>query len=225
MCSPTDEPGGTRVGSGGTGGHARDGARRTGQDARRAQTRNGRHAGTGADPPADARAGRRGGGTPADRERAVLHVVLYQPQIPQNTGNVARTCAAVGADLHLIEPLGFSVTESAVRRAGLDYWRAVTVRTHAGLEPVLGRAAAPGGQLVLLSTHGARPYTEFRYRRGAYLLFGNETAGLPAELRARYAVTTARIPMRRGLRSLNLANAVAVVVYEALRQLAPPHLV
>ena len=155
---------------------------------------------------------------------AILHVVLYQPRIPQNTGNIARTCAAVGVALHLIEPLGFAVTESAVRRAGLDYWSAVTVHTHADLEPVLAAAAAPAGQLVLLTTHGRQRYTDIPYRRGAYLLFGNETAGLPAELRARHAAATARIPMRRGLRSLNLANAVAVVVYEALRQLAPPDL-
>ena len=164
------------------------------------------------DEPAEAQAGARGG--------AILHVVLYQPQIPQNTGNIARTCAAVGAELHLVEPLGFSVSASAVRRAGLDYWSEVRVHTHASLDPVL----AAGGQLVLLSTHGRRAYTDLRYRRGAYLLFGNETAGLPAELRARYEGVTARIPMRRGLRSLNLANAVAVVVYEALRQLAPPDL-
>ena len=167
-------------------------------------------------PPADTPGGAQDG--------AILHVVLYQPQIPQNTGNIARTCAAVGAELHLVEPLGFSVTDSAVRRAGLDYWPEVTVHRHAGLDPVLANAAAPPGQLVLLSTHGAKPYTEFRYRRGAYLLFGNETAGLPTGLRARYAAATARIPMRTGLRSLNLGNAVAVVVYEALRQLAPPHL-
>ena len=168
------------------------------------------------DPPCDTPGGA--------HDRAILHVVLYQPRIPQNTGNIARTCAAVGAELHLVEPLGFSVSESAVRRAGLDYWPQVTVHTHAGLEPVLAAAAAPAGQLVLLSSHGTLPYTRLRYRRGAYLLFGNETAGLPAELRARYQAVTARIPMRRGLRSLNLANAVAVVVYEALRQLAPPDL-
>ena len=155
---------------------------------------------------------------------AILHVVLYQPQIPQNTGNIARTCAAIGAELHLIEPLGFSLTESAVRRAGLDYWSEVTVHTHADLEPVLAAASVPAGQLVLLTTHGRGRYTDVTYRRGAYLLFGNENAGLPAELRARYAPAAARIPMRPGLRSLNLANAVAVVVYEALRQLAPPEL-
>ncbi len=154
----------------------------------------------------------------------MLHVVLYRPRIPQNTGNIARTCAAVGAELHLIEPLGFAVTDSAARRAGLDYWSEVTVRTHADLQPVLAAAAAPGGQLVLLTTHGGRRYTDLAYRRGAYLLFGNETAGLPAELRVRHAPATARIPMRPGLRSLNLANAVAVVVYEALRQLAAPGL-
>ena len=101
----------------------------------------------------------------------------------------------------------------------------MTVHTHAGLEPVLAAASAPAGQLVLLTTHGRRRYTDVTYRRGAYLLFGNESAGLPVELRARYAPATARIPMRHGLRSLNLANAVAVVVYEALRQLAPPDLV
>ena len=169
------------------------------------------------DEPARAQAGARGG--------AILHVVLYQPQIPQNTGNIARTCAAVGAELHLVEPLGFSVTESAVRRAGLDYWAQVRVHTHASLDPVLAAAAGPaGGQLVLLSTHGRWRYTDLHYRRGAYLLFGNETGGLPAELRARYETATARIPMRPGLRSLNLANAAAVVVYEALRQLAPPDL-
>ena len=154
---------------------------------------------------------------------AILHVVLYQPQIPQNTGNIARTCAAVGAELHLVEPLGFSVSASAVRRAGLDYWSEVTVHRHAGLDPVLA-AGSGAAQLVLLSTHGTRPYTQVGYRHGCYLLFGNETAGLPAELRTRYEGVTARIPMRRGLRSLNLANAVAVVVYEALRQLAPPDL-
>ena len=175
------------------------------------------------DEPAEPHGGSGGG--------AILHVVLYQPQIPQNTGNIARTCAAVGAELHLVEPLGFSVSESAVRRAGLDYWAEVRVHTHTSLDPVLAAAAGPadpadpaGGQLVLLSTHGRRAYTDLRYRRGACLLFGNETAGLPAELRARYESVTARIPMRRGLRSLNLANAVAVVVYEALRQLAPADL-
>ena len=159
---------------------------------------------------------------PIDQPRAgaILHVVLYQPQIPQNTGNIARTCAAVGAELHLIEPLGFSVTESAVRRAGLDYWSQVAVHTHASLEPVLAAA----GQLVLLTTHGRLRYTDLNYRRGAYLLFGNETAGLPPELRAQHAAATARIPMRPGLRSLNLANAVAVVMYEALRQLDVPGL-
>ena len=172
------------------------------------------------DRPADTSAATSGGA----HDGAILHVVLYQPRIPQNTGNIARTCAAVGAELHLVEPLGFSVSESAVRRAGLDYWSEVTVHRHAGLEPVLAASAVPGGQLVLLSTHGTRPYTQFRYRRGAYLLFGNEATGLPAELRARYEAVTARIPMRRGLRSLNLANSVAVVVYEALRQIAPPNL-
>ena len=154
----------------------------------------------------------------------ILRVVLYQPQIPQNTGNIARTCAAVGAELHLIEPLGFSVSDSAVRRAGLDYWSQMAVHTHTSLEPVLAAAAAPAGQLVLLSTHGRRRYTDLCYRPGAYLLFGNETAGLPAALRARHEAATARIPMRPGLRSLNLANAVAVVVYEALRQLDAPGL-
>ena len=153
-----------------------------------------------------------------------MRVVLYQPQIPQNTGNIARTCAAVGAELHLIEPLGFSLSESAVRRAGLDYWAEVRVHTHPSLDPVLAAAATSGGQLVLLTTHGRRRYTDLHYERGAYLLFGNETAGLPAELRERHAAATARIPMRPGLRSLNLANAVAVVVYEALRQLAAPGL-
>ena len=222
MSSPTDEPDAARGGRGTASG---DGTGHTGGVA-----------GGGADTAAIAAGGHSGdtahaghrGASGGKRDlgtgSAILHVVLYQPQIPQNTGNIARTCAAVGAELHLVEPLGFSVTESAVRRAGLDYWPEVTVHRHAGLQPVLGAAGAVGGQLVLLSTHGTRPYTQVRYRQGAYLLFGNETAGLPAELRARYETATARIPMRRGLRSLNLANAVAVVVYEALRQLDAPGL-
>ena len=127
--------------------------------------------------PTDPRAGVAVGG----RDGAILNVVLYQPQIPQNTGNIARTCAAVGAALHLVEPLGFAVTDSAVRRAGLDYWSEVSVHRHGHLEPVLAAAGAAGGQLVLLSTHGTRPYTRFRYRHGCYLLFGNETTGLPAD--------------------------------------------
>ena len=154
--------------------------------------------------------------------RPPLTVVLHQPEIPPNTGNVARTCAATGCRLLLIEPLGFDIGDAAVRRAGLDYWDQVEVRTLPdwnALQDVAGNA-----QLVLASSHGRRRYDQLRFRPGAYLVLGSETRGLPAELRARYPDSCVRIPMRAGARSLNMANAAAVLVYEALRQLGAPGL-
>lgn len=147
-----------------------------------------------------------------------LNVVLYHPQIPQNTGNIVRTCAAVGATLHLIKPLGFSITEKSIKRAGLDYWSKAKIVTHNSLDHILQNA----NQLLLLSTHGKRCYTEICYHQGTYLLFGNETQGLPEDLKESYSKLVVRIPMRPGLRSLNLSNSVAIVVYEALRQLDFP---
>ena len=153
----------------------------------------------------------------------MFHVVRYEPEIPQNAGNIARLCAATGAILHLIEPLGFFWEDARLRRAGLDYWEAVEVRRHRGWEAFL--SACPGADLWLFSTKGGRSYAEERYSPGDYLVFGPETRGLPAEILEARPERCLRLPMRPGIRSLNLANAVAVVLYEALRQLDFPGLI
>jgi tRNA (cytidine/uridine-2'-O-)-methyltransferase len=147
----------------------------------------------------------------------MFHVVLYQPQIPPNTGNIIRLCANTGCQLHLIEPLGFRIDAAAVRRAGLDYAEMAAVHTHAGIEACLGQlGSAP---LYAIETGTALPYTEARFAPGSALLFGQETAGLPSLLLERIAPARRLcIPMRADNRSLNLSNAVAVVVFEAWRQ-------
>lgn len=152
-----------------------------------------------------------------------LHVVLVEPEIPQNTGNIARTCAATGTILHLIHPLGFSLSEKHLKRAGLDYWEEVTIEEHSSWEAFC--QAYPQANCYYLSTKGRRFYTEPRYQEGDFLVFGPETRGLPAEILDRAEDRVLRIPMRPGLRSLNLANSVALVLYEALRQLGFPGLV
>ncbi len=147
-----------------------------------------------------------------------LRVVLVEPDIPPNTGAVARLCAATGSPLHLVGPLGFRLTDARVRRAGLDYWDAVELHRHAGADAFF-RAADPA-RLHLFSTRGARPHTDARYRPGDWLVFGSETRGLPAPLLGRHPDRVLRIPMRADrVRSLNLATAVAIALYEALRQL------
>ena len=152
----------------------------------------------------------------------MLHVVLHQPEIPQNTGNIARTCAATGCTLHLIKPLGFDISASAVKRAGLDYWHLVDVRVYEDLEDFFSRNDVR--QMRLFSTKAPRSHSEADYTDGCYLFFGKETKGLPEDfLRAHYA-DCVRIPMRAEARSLNLSNSVAVAVFEALRQLDYPHL-
>ncbi len=151
-----------------------------------------------------------------------LTVVLHQPEIPPNTGNVARTCAATGCRLLLIEPLGFDIDDAAVQRAGLDYWDQVEVRTLPDWSAL--QAEAGDAQMVLASSHGGRRYDRLPYRQGAYLVLGSETRGLPVELREHYRESCVRIPMRAGARSLNMANAAAVLVYEALRQIGAPGL-
>ena len=150
-------------------------------------------------------------------------VVLHEPEIPPNTGNVARTCAATGCRLLLIEPLGFDIDDAAVRRGGRDYWHQVDVRTLPDWSAL--QREAGDRQLVLASVHGRLRYDQVRYRPGAYLVLGSETRGLPAELRQRHADSCVRIPMRESARSLNLANAAAVLLYEALRQRQQPDLV
>lgn len=145
-----------------------------------------------------------------------LHVVLVQPEIPQNTGNVARTCAAVGADLHLVHPLGFDVDDKSVRRAGLDYWHLLKVHHYQSLDEFL--AMNRDDRLVLFSAHGRTAHTAVKYHDGCYLVFGRETRGLPDSLLESDSGPVVRIPVRGESRCLNLSNAVAVGVYEALRQ-------
>lgn len=145
-----------------------------------------------------------------------MKIVLVEPEIPQNTGNISRTCAATGAELHLIEPIGFSLEEKMVRRAGLDYWHLVTVVRHPSLEAFF--QAHPGIPAFYISTKGKRRYTEVAYPREAALIFGKESAGLPEELLRSNPETTVRIPIHAQARSLNLANAVAITSFELLRQ-------
>ena len=154
----------------------------------------------------------------------MFHVVLVEPEIPQNTGNIARTCAATGTKLHLVRPLGFRIDEKAVRRAGLDYWKYVDLEVHDSLEEFLNSAA--GHRLILATTRAGQSYTELRYIDGDMLLFGRETAGLPQELIDAHWQTAVRIPTSADtrLRSLNLSNSVGIILYEALRQQGFPEL-
>jgi tRNA (cytidine/uridine-2'-O-)-methyltransferase len=148
----------------------------------------------------------------------MFDVILYEPEIPPNTGNVMRLCANAGARLHLVEPLGFTLEDRLLRRAGLDYREWAEVETHASLNDCLSRVQPP--RLFALSTRGATAYTMPRYRTGDAFLFGPETRGLPHDLLETFhASARLYIPMRPGNRSLNLSNAVAVVVFEAWRQL------
>ena len=152
----------------------------------------------------------------------MLNVVLVAPEIPQNTGNIARTCAATGSVLHLVKPLGFDISERAVRRAGLDYWHLVDVRVYESLDELFARNEIR--QLRLFSTKAPKSYTEADYDDGCFLFFGRETKGLPEEFLEQHYDDCVRIPMREEARSLNLSNSVAVGVFEALRQLEFPHL-
>ena len=146
-----------------------------------------------------------------------LHVALVEPQIPPNTGNIARLCAVTGASLHLVEPLGFSLAEPEVKRAGLDYWSAVDLWVHRDWS-AFQEAVAPE-RCLYFSTHGERSFWEAPYRESSVLVFGNEGNGLPQRLREQHADRLYRIPMLDGARSLNLATAAGIVVYEAIRQL------
>jgi tRNA (cytidine/uridine-2'-O-)-methyltransferase len=154
-----------------------------------------------------------------------LSIVLVQPEIPPNTGNIARTCAATGTDLHLVKPLGFSVDDAHVKRAGLDYWKFVNLEIHENLEEFLEKYK--NRPMYLATTKGKKAYTDVRYEKDAMLIFGRETAGLPRDFIEGNIEKTIRIPMSDDvrLRSLNLSNSAAIVVYEALRQLGFPGLV
>ena len=152
----------------------------------------------------------------------MVNIVLVEPEIPQNCGNIARTCAVTGSRLHLIRPLGFDISEKEVRRAGLDYWPLVEIQVYDGLDHFFAQHPQP--DLWLATTKAPRDYTQARLHDGCFLLFGRESAGLPAWLREQYPERCLRIPMRGEVRSLNLSNAAAVLTYEALRQQGFPGL-
>lgn len=144
-----------------------------------------------------------------------LNIVLVEPEIPANTGNIARTCAVTGAQLHLVEPLGFSISDKHVRRAGLDYWPHLNVIVHKSLDDFF---ANTDGIYYYCSTKAKKYYHEVLFEEECYLLFGKETKGLPEHLIFDNSEQAIKIPMRNGLRSLNLSNSVSIIVYEALRQ-------
>ncbi len=146
----------------------------------------------------------------------MFHVVLVEPEIPQNTGNIARTCAATGCVLHLIKPLGFELSDRQLKRAGLDYWNSVEVHVHERFSELAEQD--PAARFFFFTTKAERAYTEAEFRAGDYLVFGKETRGLEEELLVEHREWCVRLPMIAGSRSLNLSNAVAVAVYEGLRQ-------
>lgn len=152
----------------------------------------------------------------------MLNIVLVEPEIPQNCGNIARTCAVTGSRLHLIRPLGFDISEKAVKRAGLDYWHLVEVYDYENLDDFFAKNDVK--QMWCLSTKAPRGYTEAQFQDGCYLFFGKETRGLPEDFLEKHRENCIRIPMRPEVRSLNLSNSVAITVYEALRQMDFPDL-
>ncbi|MFA5675280.1 MAG: tRNA (cytidine(34)-2'-O)-methyltransferase [Christensenellales bacterium] len=145
-----------------------------------------------------------------------INIVLVEPEIPANTGNVARTCAVTGARLHLVEPLGFSIDDKRLKRAGLDYWPQLNVKLYKNLDEFFSQTQ--GGEYYYCTTKAKRFYNQVSYGDGCYIIFGKETKGLPEILAEEHPRRAVRIPMRPTLRSLNLSNSVAIVVYEALRQ-------
>ena len=149
-----------------------------------------------------------------------INIVMVEPEIPQNTGNIARTCAATGAKLHLVHPLGFDISEKAVKRAGLDYWDKVEIEEHNSLKEFLNKYKPEENNMFFATTKGKTKYTDIDYSKmeEVFLLFGKETKGLPEDILKKYLNKTIRIPMRPTLRSLNLSNSVAIVIYDVLRQ-------
>ena len=145
-----------------------------------------------------------------------MHIVLHQPEIPQNTGNIGRTCVATGTPLHLISPLGFRLNERMLKRAGMDYWEDVDVSRYLSFDDFLSKH--PGARVYMATTKARRSYTDVEYRPDDFIMFGKESAGIPEDILERYEPYCVRIPMLPGTRSLNLSNAVSIVLYEALRQ-------
>lgn len=147
---------------------------------------------------------------------AKLNIVLYEPEIPANTGNIGRTCVATETRLHLIEPLGFRLNEKEIKRAGMDYWQHLEVIRYLNFQDFLNQN--PDAKIYMASTKAPRVYTEVSYEDDCYIMFGKESAGIPEEILLDYQDTAIRIPMQEQIRSLNLGNSVAIVLYEALRQ-------
>jgi tRNA (cytidine/uridine-2'-O-)-methyltransferase len=145
-----------------------------------------------------------------------FHIVLVEPEIPANTGNISRTCAATGTHLHLVRPLGFSTDDKILKRAGLDYWHSVKLEYHDSFAEV--QAKYPQARFFFATTKAVRNYAEFTFQEGDFFVFGKETAGLPKELLQANADTCLKLPMTEAVRSLNLSNSAAILLYEALRQ-------
>ena len=145
-----------------------------------------------------------------------MHIVLHQPEIPQNTGNIGRTCVATNTSLHLIEPLGFMINEKALRRAGMDYWENLDVSRYINYEDFL--AKHPGAKIRYATTKAKHSYTDVSFGMDDFIMFGKESAGIPEEILVENEENCIRIPMGNDIRSLNLSNSVAIVLYEALRQ-------
>lgn len=149
-----------------------------------------------------------------------IHIVLVEPEIPQNTGNIARTCAIIGAKLHLVKPLGFEISDKYLKRAGLDYWDKLDIEEHESLAQFLEEYPIEKNNMYFVTTKGKHCYTEIKYNEldEVFMLFGKETKGLPEDLLKNNLNNAIRIPMRENFRSLNLSNSVAIVAYEMLRQ-------
>ena len=149
-------------------------------------------------------------------EMSMINIVLHEPEMPANTGNIGRTCVALGARLHLIEPLGFRLDEKSLKRAGLDYWEKLDVTTYINFEDFLEKN--PGAKIYMATTKSKQTYVDVTYEKDCYIMFGKESAGIPEEILLDYKKTAIRIPMYPEIRSLNLSNSVAIVAYEAMRQ-------
>ena len=145
-----------------------------------------------------------------------MNIVLHEPEIPANTGNIGRTCVATGTSLHLIKPLGFDISDKAVRRAGMDYWKELDLHVYEDFEEFVEKN--PGARIYMATTKARKAYTEVDYKGNDFIMFGKESAGIPEEILVKYEETSVRIPMIGEIRSLNLSNSVSIILYEALRQ-------
>lgn len=145
-----------------------------------------------------------------------MNIVLHEPEIPANTGNIGRTCVATGTALHLIKPLGFDISDKAVRRAGMDYWKDLTLYVYEDFEDFISKN--PDARVYMATTKAKKAYTQVEYRENDFIMFGKESAGIPEEILIKYEESSVRIPMIGEIRSLNLSNSVAIMLYEALRQ-------